>query len=178
MPYKIRYIYKYGLIIKKMVVKQRLSSRVIDEKDKEIMMLLQKDGRMSLTEIAKKVRLSIDSVHNRMKAMQAKNVYYPGIFVEPRAIGYPLLADVKIKLKNMSEESRDKLIKYLIGHHNVIDLLGIMGDYDLTCVLIAKDGEELEKISTEIRQKFRDLIGEWKSVLILKTYKFEQYDLI
>jgi hypothetical protein len=53
-----------------------------------------------------------------------------------------------------------------------------MGDYDLTCVLIAKDSEELEKVSTEIRQKFRDLIDEWKSVLILKTYKFEQYDLI
>lgn len=161
-----------------MPLKQRLSSRVIDDKDKEIIMLLQKDGRMSLTEIAKKVRLSIDSVHNRMKAMQAKNVYYPGIFVDPRAIGFPLLADVKIKLKNMSEDNKAKMIDYLTKHKSVIDLLAIMGDYDLTCVLIARSSDELEKVSTEIRQKFKDMIDEWKSVLILKTYKFEQYDLI
>jgi Lrp/AsnC family leucine-responsive transcriptional regulator len=161
-----------------MPVKQRLSSRILDEKDKEIIMLLQKDGRMSLTEIAKKVRLSIDSVHNRIKAMTKKEVFSAGIFVNPRVIGYPLLADVKIKLKNISEESRNKLIKYLTEHKSVIDLLAVMGDYDLTCVLIAKNSDELEKISTEIRQRFKDLIDEWKSILILKTYKFEQYDLI
>jgi len=160
-----------------MPLKQKLSSRIIDEKDKEIIMLLQKDGRMSLTEIAKKVRLSIDSVHKRMKEMQKKGVYSSGIFVDPRVIGFPLLADVKIKLKNISEDSRNKLIKYLTEHKSVIDLLAVMGDYDLTCVLIAKDSDELEKISTEIRQRFKDLIDEWKSILILKTYKFEQYDL-
>jgi len=158
--------------------KQRLSSRVVDDRDLEIIMLLQKDGRMSLTEIAKKVRLSIDSVHNRIKAMQRKEIFWTGIFVNPRALGFPLLADVKIKLKNISEESREKLIKYLTEHHSVIDLLGVMGDYDLTCVLIAKDSGELEKVSMEIRHRFKDLIDEWKSILILKTYKFEQYDLI
>ena len=157
---------------------KKLSSRVIDETDKKIIMLLQEDGRMQLTKIADKVRLSIDSTHKRIKEMIKKNVFYPGIFVNPRVIGFPLLADVKIKLKNITEENRDKMIKYLTEHKSVIDLLAIMGDYDLTCVLIAKDGDELEKISNEIRQKFRDLIGEWKSVLILKTYKFEKYDLV
>lgn len=158
--------------------KQRLSSRIIDDKDKEIIMLLQKDGRMQLTKIADKVGLSIDSTHKRIKEMIKKNVFFTGIFVNARAIGYPLLADVKIKLKNMTEDSKEKMIKYLTEHKSVIDLLAIMGDYDLTCVLIAKNSDELEQVSTEIRQKFRDLIDEWKSVLILKTYKFEQYDLI
>ncbi len=161
-----------------MPVKQKLSSRVIDDKDKEIIMLLQDDGRMSLTDIAKKVRLSIDSVHNRMKEMQKKNVFFPGIFVDPRVIGFPILADVKIKLKNIEEDSRQDLVEYISKHKNVTTLLGVMGDYDLTCVLIAKTSEELEKVSMEIRQKFRDLIGEWKSVMVLKTYKFEKYDLI
>ena len=59
----------------------------------------------------------------------------------------------------------------------VIDLLSSMGDYDLTCVLIAKDTNELDKISTEIRQKFSNLIADWRGMLILRTYKFEDYDL-
>jgi DNA-binding Lrp family transcriptional regulator len=157
---------------------QKLSSRVIDEKDKQILMALQKDGRMQLKEISKQVSLSIDSVHNRIKEMMKKGVFEAGIFIEPRVIGYPLLADIKIKLKNISKEQRDKFINYLISHNRCIDLLSIMGDYDFTCVLIAKDSNDLEEISTEIRQKFKELILEWKGMLILKTYKFEKYNLI
>jgi DNA-binding Lrp family transcriptional regulator len=161
-----------------MPIKQRLSSRVIDDKDREILMILQKDGRVQLKEIAKKVNLSIDSVHKRMKEMMRKEVFYTGIFVNPRVIGFPLVADVKIKLKNVSESERESFIKYLQEHERVIDLLAIMGDYDFTCVLIAKDSNELEEISTKIRQRFKELIDEWKGMLILKTYKFEEYNLI
>ena len=50
-------------------------------------------------------------------------------------------------------------------------------DFDLTCVLIAKDTNELDEISTKIRQKYSNLIADWKAMLILKTHKFEYYDL-
>ncbi len=161
-----------------MPVKKSLKLRVLDDKDKKILMLLQEDGRMQLTSIAKKVNLSIDSVHKRIKEMQRKKIFETGIFIEPRVIGFPLLMDIKIKLKNVSEIQRQKFIDYLVNHKNVIDLLSVMGDYDFTCVVIARDSEELDKISTEIRQKFKELIMEWKGILILKTYKFEKYDLI
>lgn len=179
-----RYIYKYVLIIKKrgkkhinMPVKTTLKSRAIDDKDKKILMLLQKNGRMQLTEIAKKVNLSIDSVHKRMKEMERKNVYYPGIFIDPKAIGFPLIADVKIKLRNITAEEKKDFIESLTSHKSVIDLLSIMGDYDLTCVFIAKDTNELEEVSTQIRQKYSNLIADWKAMLILKSHKFEYYNL-
>lgn len=160
-----------------MPVKKRLSSRVLDEKDKKILQILQKNGREQLTVIAKKVGLSIDSTHKRIKEMRRKEIFSPSIFINPRAIGFPLVADVKIKLKNVSEVERQKLIKYLQEHDRVTELLSVMGDYDFTCVLIAKDSNELEEISTRIRQKFKDLIDEWKGILVLKTYKFEEYNL-
>ena len=87
-----------------MPVKTTLKSRVLDEKDRKILMVLQGDGRASLTEIAKKVRLSIDSVHKRMKEMKRKGVYHPGIFIDPRVIGFTLVADIKITLRNISEK--------------------------------------------------------------------------
>ncbi len=37
--------------------------------------------------------------------------------------------------------------------------------------------EELEIISREIRQKFKDLIADWKSVINLKVHKFEEYNI-
>lgn len=160
-----------------MPVKTKLSSRPLDEKDKKILMILQKNGREQLNKIAKKVNLSIDSVHKRMKEMERKGIYETGIFIDPRPIGYPLIIDIKIKLKNVSKIERDKFINYISNHKRCIDLLAIIGDYDFTCVLIAKDSNDLEEVTTDIRQRFKELILEWKGMLILKSYKFERYDL-
>ena len=107
--------------------------------------------------------------------MQEKGIFHPTILINPRAIGFPLIADVKIKLKNVSQKALDDFISHMKKHPRCIELLSIMGDYDFTLVLIAKDGDELEKLSTEIRQKYKDLIDEWKSNLVLKAHKFEEY---
>jgi len=161
-----------------MPVKQKLSARIIDDKDKKILMMLQQNGRVQLKEISKKVNLSIDSVHKRIKEMMKKGVFTSTILIDPRVIGYPLIADVKIKLKNISKEEREKFIEYLQKQERVTELLSVMGDYDFTCVIITKDSNEFEELSTQIRQKFKELILEWKGILVLKTYKFEEYKLL
>ena len=158
-----------------MPVKLALKSRIIDDKDKKILGILQENGREQLNKIAKKVDLSIDTTHKRIKVMIEKGVFYPTILIDPRVVGYPLIADIKIKLKNVSQNEREKFISYLQKHPRCIELLSLMGDFDFTCVLIAKDSNELESLSTEIRQKHKELIDEWKGNLILKTYKFEEY---
>jgi len=160
-----------------MPIGKSLKSRVIDDKDVKILMLLQDDGRMQLKAIAKKVSLSIDSVHKRIKEMIRKGVFQPGIFINPQVIGFPLIADIKIKLGNVTKGERDAFIEYLKDFKRCIELHAILGDHDFTCVLIAKDGNELEQLSTKIRQKFKEIIMDWKSFLILKNYKFEEYDL-
>jgi DNA-binding Lrp family transcriptional regulator len=159
-----------------MPVKTTLKSRTIDEKDKQILNILQKNGREQLTIIAKKVNLSIDSVHKRIKEMIRKEIFFPTILINPRKVEYPLIADIKIKLRNVSQEQREKFISSLKNHPKCIDLLAVMGDFDFTCVLIAKDSNEFETLSTEIRQKHKELIDEWRGILVLKTYKFEEYD--
>ena len=78
----------------------------------------------------------------------------------------------------VSEDERKKFISYLKDHERVIELLSIMGDYDFTCVIIAKDSNELEQISTKIRQNFKDLIDEWRGFLVLRSYKLEEFDLL
>lgn len=154
-----------------------LKSRILDDKDKQILMLLQKDGRMQLKEISKKVNLSIDSVHKRIKEMKRKEIFEITTSIDPRKIGFNLIADIKIKLKNVSEKERQEFIEYLQKHGSVTDLFAVLGDYDFTCVLIAKDSTELEELSTKIRQRFKELILEWKGLLVLKTYKFDEYNL-
>ena len=160
-----------------MPLKESLKSRIMDKKDAEILMVLQENGRESLTNIAKKVNLSIDSVNNRIKALQTKGIFQPGIFIDPRAIGFHLIVDVKIKLQNITLEEKEQFISHLSHHPRIITLLSITGRFDFLCSIIAKDANELERVSTEIRNKYRKAITDWETTLILKTHKLEQYNV-
>lgn len=148
----------------------------LDKRDKKLLSLLQENGRESLTKLANALELSIDSTHKRIKKLRASGVISKfGIFIDPKILGYDLIANVQIKLHNIGEKELNKFINYLKNYHNVIELISTLGEYDLTCVLIAENTENLEMISREIRQRFRDLIADWKSVINLKVHKFEEY---
>lgn len=154
-----------------------LKSRPLDDKDVVILTMLQENSRETLTNMARKVGLSIDSVNNRIKEMRRKEIFDLSISINPRAIGFPLVTDVKIKLENITEDQKASFISYLTNHAHVTDLLSVMGDFDFTCVIVARSTEELDTISTEIRQRFSGIIADWKSILVMKTHKFDTYDL-
>ncbi|MBI4016417.1 MAG: Lrp/AsnC family transcriptional regulator [Candidatus Aenigmarchaeota archaeon] len=150
----------------------------LDNRNKLLLNLLQSNSRESLTKLAKALKLSLDSTHKRIKKLQEKGIISRfGIFIDPKALGYDLVANVQIKLHNISEEQLNKFIAYLQTHKNIIELITTLGDYDFTCVLIAKNTEELEVLSRQIRQRFKELISDWKSVINLKVHKFEEYSL-
>src|SRR3989344_8643291 len=87
-----RQSYKYVLIIK-----------IMDKKDKQLLMLLQENSRESLTNLAKKINLSIDSTHKRLKKLHNSGIINRyGIFINPKVLQYDLVVDIKIKLHNDS----------------------------------------------------------------------------
>ena len=149
----------------------------MDKKDKQLLMLLQENSRESLTNLAKKINLSIDSTHKRLKKLHNSGIINRyGIFINPKVLQYDLVVDIKIKLHNVTEEKIKELIQHLVNHPNCIELISISGDFDLTCVLIAKDTKELNAISYGIRQQFREIIADWKTSISLEVHKFEWYD--
>lgn len=154
-----------------------LKSRALDDIDRKILDILSQDSRTSLTSIARSVNRSIDSVNKRIKELRRKGIFEFGVFIEPRNIGYPFVADVKIKLHNITQKEKDSFITYLKGHPHVIDLISLMGDFDFTAVVIAKDAKQLDHISTQVRQKYSTIIADWKAMLIIEQLKFEDYDL-
>lgn len=149
----------------------------LDKRDRKLLKMLQENSRASLTELSRKLDLSIDSTHKRMKKLQTSGVIDKfGIFVNPKVLGFDLVANVSIKLHNISEKELEEFIEHLKKHSNVIELISTLGEYDLTCVIIAESTANLEEVFREIRQKFRELIADWKSVINLKVHKFEEYN--
>ncbi len=149
----------------------------LDEKDKKILNLLQKDGRMTLKEIGKTVNLSIDSVHKRVKKLVESKVVHVGAFIDPKIIGYDIVASANIKIGNASDEEHKAFIDYLVKNPHTIEVISALGQYDLMVVFIAKTTEDLEKIYRAVRHQFKNIIADWESVINLKVHKFEEYSL-
>ena len=148
----------------------------LDNKDRKLLNLLQENSRESLTVLSKALNLSIDSTHKRLKKLLNSGIINLGIYPDPKKLGYEFVVNVQIKLNNISEEELNKFISFLKAHPRVIELISTLGDYDLTCILIARDTEDLEEISRAIRQKFRNIINDWHTVINLKIHKFEEYN--
>ena len=97
----------------------------LDKRDKQLLMLLQKNGRESLTKLARALNLSIDSTHKRLKKLHASGAISKfGIFIDPKVLGYNFVVNVQIKLHNISEIELDKFISYLKNYENDDNTIG------------------------------------------------------
>ena len=156
---------------------KKLDDILIDKKDCLILNLLQENCRMSLTEISKKLGLSIDSVKKRISKMISKRIFYPKIQLRPRHFGFPNMVDIKIKLRNYSDRDIKNFIEYLKQSPFVTEIFSVSGDWDYSIVLMAKNAEEFGVLTDTIRKKFRSIINEWSESLTKFVYKFENYDM-
>lgn len=68
-----------------------------DEIDKKILMLLQADGRMAFSDIAKETGLSTSALHQRVKRLESKGVITGyGARISAREVGLPITAFISL----------------------------------------------------------------------------------
>nr|WP_199485135.1 Lrp/AsnC family transcriptional regulator [Actinomadura craniellae] len=70
----------------------------MEEMDRQIIVLLSRDGRMSFTDLAKETGLSVSAVHQRVRRLQKRGVVRGfAAQLDAEEIGLPLTAFVSIK---------------------------------------------------------------------------------
>ena len=153
-------------------------TKELDEKDCLILNLLQENCRMSLTDISKKIGLSIDSVKKRIKRMIKEDIFFPKIQLRPRNFGFKNIVDIKIKLHDYNEKDKKEFIEFLEKTPYIVEMFSVSGDWDISIVVIAKDALHLGDITMAIRDKFGDIISDWSESLTTHAYKFEKYNML
>ena len=148
--------------------------RPLDEKDRKILNILTENARTKLTIIAKNVQLSVDSTKKRMERMERDGIISKYI-VRAEDPEIHMGVHIYIKIRNMSQNRYDEFIDAMKKNPRCIDLMAVLGDYDIYVVLLGKNPQDLDRMKLEIKQKFNDLIGDWKEVLVTKIYKLEEY---
>jgi len=147
----------------------------LDLIDRKILNILAENSRTKLTKIAKEVQLSVDSVKKRLTKLEKNVITKYTIQVDDRKLGNNFAVHIYVKLTHLTKELYDEFIAYLKKKSKVIDLMSMLGDYDVYIVMVAKDTIELDKMKLEIKQKFSGIIADWKEVLVTEIFKLEEY---
>jgi len=149
--------------------------RVLDNKlDYQILTLLQKDGRMSFTEISKEINVAVSTIRHRyINLVETGTLQIIGR-VDPNKIGFNAYASILISVKPKSY--MNSILSSLIKLPEISFLASVSGGYDFEANVMCRDMEHLNDFVTEEIHTLEGLF-DTKINMYMKTYKFAQPDL-
>ncbi|MFX0081141.1 MAG: winged helix-turn-helix transcriptional regulator [Candidatus Hodarchaeota archaeon] len=122
-------------------VKNRVQKIQFDEKDKEILNILQENYRISYKELSKKVNLAASTIHNRVQNMLKEGIIRKfDTLIDPFKAGYDSIAILGLSVDPLKlEEAAEKLANYdeiqlvatSTGDHNMILRVLALNEKDL-----------------------------------------------
>jgi Lrp/AsnC family transcriptional regulator, regulator for asnA, asnC and gidA len=120
----------------------------IDSIDKQIVDLLTEDGRMSCADIARQIgNITERSVRYRLQRLLDEKVVAVSAVVDPRAVGFPVVADVFIEVE--PGQIHD-LAKKLADYDIVTYVACATGERDISIQVVARNNQELYTFVTEV----------------------------
>lgn len=144
----------------------------IDEKDKEILTLLCENARMSLIKISEKIRTSPKTVASKIKRMEKEGIiegYRP--IINHIKLGYAYYK-LWINLQYGGMKEIERLHQYIKNSPLVLYIVqGISLLEDLDIEVMVKDNQELFDFIKDLRTKFPNLVGDYKSLMFEDTKK-------
>lgn len=149
-----------------------------DRMDRKILDILQREGRISVTDLAERVGLSATPCAERIRRMEREGVIL-GYFarVAPKALGLSLLVFVEIKLSAKSDEVFDKVKNQLQFMPEVLECHLVSGDFDYLIKARIREmgdyrrllGEVLKKLPAAAESRSYVVMEEIKEGLVLPT---------
>lgn len=123
----------------------------INKIDLGIVNLLLENGRMSASEIARRLgNVSERAVRYRIERMIEENVIHIGAVVRPEAFGLLIKADVWLEVESdRIREVAQKMTEY----ENVTYVACSIGETDISIQVVAKDTDEIYRFVTETVRK-------------------------
>ena len=141
----------------------------LDRFDAKILDALQRDGRLSVVDLAELIGLSPTPCARRIRALESEGAIegYAAI-LNPARVGLAVLAIVQVKLTEHTDETVARFEREIQLMDEVTKCLAMTGSYDFILEVYGKD---LEALSNVVLKKLirvpnvRDLQSDRKSVV-------------
>ena len=140
---------------------------MLDKKDKKILGLLEKNGRLSIQDLSSKLNIPPSTIHNRIKRMERVRV------IE----GYSVKLNEKIMERDftvymlVNGSTGNYLEREFLKKKEVIEVSGITGEYDLIIKMQFSNISNYNDFLTEFRTKYSSDIKQ--TVTMVRTEKIK-----
>lgn len=119
----------------------------MDGYDKKILAELQLNGRLTVTELAERVGLSLSPCHRRLKALEQSGAIRDyRAQLDPRAVGLNFSALVFVTMKEGHQEGVARFEQAVTEIPQVIEARRLFGDSDFMLHVVAKDLDAFQKL--------------------------------
>ena len=144
----------------------------MDEKDKLILSLLQKDGRMTASEMAEKVDLSVPAVTERIRKLTEGSVLKEfRAVVDAKKVGYDVTAYILLDMS--SSDSYGNMVDHAQDNDEVLECHSITGEGSHILKVRTHDTSSLESLLRNI-QSWPGVIRT-HTMIVMSTFKEATY---
>jgi len=120
----------------------------LDNIDTTILEMLKNDARISFREIARKLKVSPDTIIKRFERLKKQNIIIDStVVIDPKKIGYSFVARFGIKVKPAYST---QVLEKVISIPSVIIASKIVGSSDLISISVIKNFNHLYKLRDTI----------------------------
>lgn len=142
---------------------------VLDETDRRIIEVLERDARTSLRKIAGEVGVALGTVSNRVRKMEEKGIITGyRVMLDSDRVGWGLTVVIGLRInKGLLIEIQEKIAK----DPRVFGVYDVTGDFDSMVVARARDRRDLDDLSKNLLSM--DGVARSVTHLVLNTVKEE-----
>ncbi len=143
----------------------------VDEKDREILRILRSEGRITLTELGKRVKLSPASVKNRVEKLESLGAIrgYSTV-VDPAFLGEYVSVFFELKLA-IDDHTVDQILRKVAGMENVEAIYRRSGERQILVKAHFKDTDEVKAFAGKLKRLFGKNLERVEATLIIDTFK-------
>lgn len=140
---------------------------LLDQKDKEIIELLEEDGRVQYKEIGDKLEISSDTVKYRIDRMKSQGVIEKfSLVINFNKIGYIQYAAI-LKFNYLIKEEEEKVNQILINSKCILKAIKSLNSEEYFLTIVFNENTEKEEFEKELKNKFEN------NILSLEMFKIE-----
>ncbi|MDJ1634889.1 Lrp/AsnC family transcriptional regulator [Agrobacterium rhizogenes] len=144
----------------------------MDEKDREILLILQDNADQPAKAIAQVVNLSPSAVERRISKLKREGVIDRIVaVVSPAAVRRNLRILVEIEIQNEYRHNLEAFQRWLVQAPEVQSCWYVTGDTDFVLSVTVRDIEEYNAFIERMMTDLRELVRKYKSLIALKTIK-------
>ncbi|MEY2991487.1 MAG: leucine-responsive regulatory protein [Pseudomonadota bacterium] len=141
----------------------------IDDTDRRILNVLQRNGRVSNAELAEQVNLSASACHRRVQRLESDGIIRNYVaMLDPRKVGVPSTIFVEITLSTQADEVLEAFEKAVARIPDVLECHLMAGSADYILKVVAENTDDFARIHRQYLTRLPG-VAQMQSSFALRT---------